>query len=87
MPGVSRDNDTAGGDLVPSQTTVKVDGELVIVDGDTVQAHGVAPHIQQTISADLNTTVSIGGVNIVVEGDDADVCGDLATGSDTVSIG
>ena len=50
MPGVSRDNDTAGGDLIPSQTTVKVDGELVIVDGDGVAGHGVAPHIPQTIS-------------------------------------
>ena len=87
MTGVSRDNDTAGGDLVPSQTTVKVDGELVIVDGDTVASHGIAPHIQQTISADLNTTVSIGGKNIVVAGDDADICGELATGSSTVKIG
>ena len=55
MPGVSRDNDTAGGDLIPSQTTVKVDGELVIVDGDGVAGHGVAPHIPQSISADLNS--------------------------------
>lgn len=87
MPGVSRDNDTAGGDLIPSQTTVKVDGELVIVDGDGVAGHGVAPHLPQTISADLNTTVSIDGKNIVVAGDDADVCGELATGSSTVNIG
>ena len=50
MPGVSRDNDTAGGDLIPSQTTVKVDGELVIVDGDGVAGHGVASHISQTHS-------------------------------------
>ena len=87
MPGVSRDNDTAGGDLIPSQTTVKVDGELVIVDGDGVAGHGVAPHIPQTISADLNSTVSIGGKNIVVAGDDADICGEIATGSTTVNIG
>ena len=87
MPGVSRDNDKAGGDLIPSQSTVKVDDELVIVDGDGVAGHGIAPHIPQTISADLNTTVSIGGKNIVVAGDDADVCGELATGSSTVKIG
>ncbi len=87
MPGVSRDNDKAGGDLIPSQSTVKVDDELVIVDGDGVAGHGIAPHIPQTISADLNSTVSIGGKNIVVAGDDADICGELATGSTTVKIG
>ena len=36
MPGVSRDNDTAEGDLIPSQTTVFANDELVIVDGDDV---------------------------------------------------
>ena len=30
MPGVSRDNDTAGGDLIPSQTTVFANGEEII---------------------------------------------------------
>ena len=86
MPGVSRDNDTAGGDLIPSQTTVKANDELIIVDGDGVAGHGIAPHIPQTISADLQSTVKIGGVDIVIAGDDADVCGELATGSDNVSI-
>ena len=46
MPGVSRDNDTAGGDLIPSQTTVKANDELIIVDGDGVAGHGIAPHPQ-----------------------------------------
>ena len=31
MPGISRNNDTADGDLIPSQTTVFANGELVIV--------------------------------------------------------
>jgi len=87
MPGVSRDNDTAGGDLIPSQSTVFVNGEEVIVDGDGVAGHGPAPHTPQTISASINSTVSIGGKNIVVAGDTADVCGEAATGSDNVSIG
>lgn len=87
MPGVSRDNDTAGGDLIPSQSTVKVNGQAVIVDGDGVAAHGPAPHIAQTISAGLNSTVTINGKAIVVAGDTADVCGEAATGSGTVSIG
>ena len=60
MPGVSRDNDTAGGDLIPSQTTVKANDELIIVDGDGVAGHGIAPHLPQTISADLQSTVKIG---------------------------
>ena len=29
MPGISRNNDTAGGDLVPSQGTVFVNNQLV----------------------------------------------------------
>ena len=86
MPGVSRDNDTAGGDLIPSQTTVKANDELIIVDGDGVAGHGIAPHLPQTISADLQSTVKIGGVDIVIAGDDADICGELATGSDNVNI-
>ena len=64
MPGVSRDNDTAGGDLIPSQSTVKANDELIIVDGDGVAGHGIAPHIPQTISADLQSTVKIGGVAV-----------------------
>jgi len=87
MPGVSRNNDTAGGDLIPSQGTVKVNDELVIVDGDGVAGHGLPPHIPQTISATINSTVKINGKAIVVAGDPADVCGEPATGSSTVKIG
>jgi uncharacterized Zn-binding protein involved in type VI secretion len=87
MPGVSRDSDTAGGDLIPSQSTVFVNGELVIVDGDGVAGHGSSPHIPQTISATINSTVKIGGIAIVVAGDTADICGEAATGSSDVSIG
>jgi len=87
MPGVSRDNDSAGGDLIPSQSTVYVNGELVIVNGDGVAGHGVPPHIPQTISATLQSSVKIGGKLIVIVGDPADICGELATGSSNVSIG
>lgn len=86
MPGVSRDSDTAGGDLIPSQSTVKINNELVIVDGDSVAGHGDFPHIPQTISASINSTVKIGNKSIVVAGDTADICGDAATGSPDVSI-
>ena len=87
MPGTSRDNDTAGGDLIPSQSTVKVNGQAVIVSGDGVAGHGSFPHIPQTITAKINTTVRVGGINVVVAGDAADVCGHTATGSGTVNIG
>lgn len=86
MPGVSRDNDTAGGDLIPSQTTVFANDEEVIVSGDGVEGHGSAPHIPQTISSGVQSTVSVGGINVVVEGDDADICLHLSTGSNTVRI-
>ncbi len=39
MAGVSRDNDKAEGDLIPSQTTVFANGKLVIVDRDPVTSH------------------------------------------------
>ena len=88
MPGVCRDSDTAGGDLVPSQSTVYVNSKLVIVDGDGVVAHGAAPHIAQTLPAGLNSTVLIGLKAICVAGDAAAICGDTATGSgDVFKIG
>jgi uncharacterized Zn-binding protein involved in type VI secretion len=87
MPGISRDIDAAGGDLIPSQSTVFVNGELVIVNGDGVAGHGIFPHIPQTISATLQSTVKIGGVLVVIAGDPANVCGEPATGSSNVFIG
>jgi len=87
MPGVSRDNDTAGGDLIPSQTTVFVNNELVIVNGDGVADHGNNEHNAQTISATINSTVQIGEIAVVIAGDPADVCGEAATGSPDVKIG
>ena len=38
------------------------------------------------VPADLQSTVKIGGIDIVIAGDDADICGELATGSDNVNI-
>ena len=49
MPGISRNNDTADGDLIPSQTTVFANSELVIVDGDDVEGHGTGAHASPTI--------------------------------------
>ena len=86
MPGISRDNDSAGGDLIPSQTTVFANGEEVIVNGDGVAGHGVFPHIPQTITAGSNN-VFVGGIAVVNAGDPASICGEGATGSSDVFAG
>lgn len=87
MAGVSTNADTAGGALTSLQSTVSINGQPVVVSGSAVAAHGIAPHLAQTISSGTQSTVSINGIDVVVVGDAADVCGDGATGSDTVSIG
>ena len=85
MPGVSRDNDTAGGDLIPSQSTVFANGEEIIVNGNSVAPHGIAPHISATMQAGSNN-VFVNGIAIVNAGDNA-TCGHSATGSSTVFVG
>ena len=89
MPGISRDNDTAGGDLVPSQSTVFANGHLVIVDGDDVVSHAPCPvpasHCSATMIAGSNN-VFIGGKAVVNAGDSA-TCGHTSTGSSTVNVG
>jgi len=85
MPGISRNNDTADGDLIPSQSTVFANGELVIVDGDDVAGHGSGAHASPTMIAGSNN-VSIGGIAVVNAGDLA-TCGDAATGSANVNVG
>ncbi len=85
MPGVSRDNDTAGGDLIPSQTTVFANGEEIIVHGDSVAPHGISPHNNATMIAG-SKNVFIGGKAVVNAGDAA-TCGHTSTGSTTVNVG
>ena len=84
MPGVSRDNDTAGGDLIPSQTTVFANGEEIIVHGDSVAPHGISPHNNATMIAG-SKNVFIGGKAVVNAGDAA-TCGHTSTGSNTVNV-
>lgn len=86
MPGICRDNDTAGGDLVPSQSTVFANNQLVIVDGDTVQSHGLPPHGTQKIVA-ATKNVFVNNIAVCNAGDKASVCGEAATGSTNVLVG
>jgi uncharacterized protein (TIGR02594 family) len=86
MPGVSRDNDTAGGDLIPSQSTVFANDEEIIVDGDDVQGHGSGAHSAPTIPASgVNPNVYVDNKLAIVKGDPA-TCSDPATGSGNVWI-
>ena len=85
MPGVSRDNDTAGGDLIPSQSTVKANSNAIIVPGDSVASHGVGVHASPTMIAGSNN-VFIGGVAVCNTGDSA-TCGHTSTGSSNVNVG
>ena len=87
MAGVATNADTAGGALTSLQSTVTIDGQDVVVSGSAVAGHAVAPHLPQTISSGTQSTVTINGIGIVVVGDGADVCGEITTGSGTVSIG
>lgn len=86
MPGICRDSDTAGGDLIPSQLNVFANGELVIIDGDGVAGHGPSPHIPQTIIAGSNR-VFVAGKAVCNAGDKAAICGHPATGSPNVFVG
>ena len=85
MPGVCRDNDTAVGDLISSQSTVYANGEKIIVDGDSVANHGLPPHDAPTMTA-VSNNVFIDNKAVCNEGDLA-TCGDAATGSTTVFVG
>lgn len=85
MPGICRDNDSAGGDLIPSQNTVFANDEEVIVDNDDVEGHGIPPHDSPTMVADSND-VYVGGILVCNEGDLA-TCGDAASGSADVFVG
>ena len=85
MPGVSRNNDTAGGDLIPSQNTVFANGEAIIVDGNSVAGHGLPPHDSPTIVAGSNR-VFVHGTKVVNAGDNA-TCGHSSSGSSDVNVG
>jgi uncharacterized Zn-binding protein involved in type VI secretion len=85
MPIVSLGGvDQAGGVLIPGrQTFVRCDGVLVVVVGDMVTSHGQAPHDSPTVAAG-SPTFRINGIPVARAGDPA-TCGDLCTGSATMS--
>lgn len=88
MPGVSRDNDTAEGDLIPSQSTVFANNELVIIDQDQVVPHapgGIHGPPPPTMIAGSNN-VFVNNKPIVNQGDKA-TCSHPSTASPNVNAG
>ena len=87
MPGVSRDNDTAVGDLVPSQSSVYANNEEIIVNGDSVAPHAplIPPHLGASMIAGSNK-VFVENKAVVNAGDSA-TCGHTSTGSSDVFVG
>ena len=86
MPSVCRNGDSAGGALSASQTKVKANGKLIIVDGDSVAPHGLSPHDSAKISAGPGMKVKIGGVKVCNSGDFAS-CGHSASSGSNVKVG
>ena len=71
MPGATKNDDTAGGDIIATATKTYINGELAVLNGDSVASHGIAPHASPTMIAGTN--------NIYIEGKEAVNAGDLAT--------
>lgn len=87
MPGISRVGvDIAGGTIIGNLApTVRVNGSSVAVTGASVTSHGIGAHASPTMSAH-SSTVRANSIFICRAGDAA-TCGDVATGSSTVSAG
>lgn len=78
---------TAGGVLTgPGCPSVKVDGKIISVLGDSVQSHGSGSHVAATITS-ASSSVFAGGMAVVRNTDSAS-CGDIVTnGNTTVKAG
>ena len=84
--GICRNSvDTAGGALISSQSSVKANGENVIVNDDNVTPHGDSLHNDAKMIAGSNN-VFVGGIAVCNAGDAA-TCGHNASGSSNVNVG
>ena len=87
MPGICRNGtDSAGAALIASQSIVKANGDAVVVNGNTVTAHGVGLHAAPPTMIAGSNNVFIGGVAVCNAGDLA-TCGHAASGSSNVNVG
>jgi hypothetical protein len=76
---VSRDVDTAGGDLIPSSSDIFVEDELIILDGDAVKSHGDNAHSNATVDVTFTSDVFGNDEKVAVEFSDSNGTGDKAT--------
>ena len=84
--GICRNSvDTAGGALISSQSSVKANGENVIVNDDNVTPHGDSLHNDAKMIAGSNN-VFVGGI-AVCNAEDLATCGHNASGSSNVNVG
>jgi len=73
--------DSAGGvQLGGGQDFVTVDGALIVVVGDPIAGHGLAPH-DAPVMAEASSFVTINGTPACIQGNAA-TCGHVTTGSD-----
>ena len=88
MPAVQRVGDAngAGGVAKGGVASVRVNGQPIIVNGNSVTGHGKGPH-SSPVTAGGNGTVKAGGTPVVTTGC-ADSCGHArAGGSGDVRVG
>lgn len=81
MPGiVCQFVDIAGGtQLGGGQSKVRIRGQLAVVLGDPVEAHGVAPHAPRPTMVEASPKFFISGNPVCRAGDHAS-CGHASTG-------
>jgi len=85
---VSRDVDTASGDLIPSSSDIFVEDELIILNGDSVVSHGSGSHAAAKVVVSFTSDVFGNDKLVAVEFDagppatgDKASCGDPLTAS------
>ncbi|MEN5083736.1 PAAR domain-containing protein [Bosea sp. TWI1241] len=87
MPGITvKGADSAGGtQLAGGQDFVTVDGNLVVVKGDPVEAHGPPPHSPEPTMVEGCAWFTINGTPVCREGHEAS-CGHATTGQGWVQV-
>ena len=87
MPGICRDTtDTAGAALIKTKDTVFINGDEVIVHGDTVTAHLSGEHAAPPTMIAGSKFLYVDGILVCNAGDLA-TCGHAATGSANTFVG
>jgi len=81
MSAICVDGDLAGGEMVASSSDFYINGKKVVLNGDQVKSHGLAPHNAATMTASTSNFL-VNGKGVVKSGDTAS-CGHIASSSVT----